>query len=296
MTRTHRTIIRFALLAVLVAGWNQASPASAVDATNIDAWPITDCSTCGTRLNRALNALTEVKTENARLREKLTKTQKLLYSCREGHRECRAALGRTRQVLGECREKLGKCAEGIVKCRARYERCSYALGECHEDLEQCEGGQCCDPSQEPGTNGNPFCFEGATCCGDGTWACNQADGSSSCAGPVADVCEACCDPSQEPGTNGNPLCFEGATCCDDGTWACNQGDGSPSCDVIGHVCESDPDPCYDTSTGAAICCLIDGERIPLEESFPAGDGCNVCTCLSSGQTICSLRPCIEPAP
>jgi len=39
---------------------------------------------------------------------------------------------------------------------------------------------CCDPADEPGTNGNPLCFEGASCCADGSWACNNGDGSSSC--------------------------------------------------------------------------------------------------------------------
>ncbi len=87
---------------------------------------------------------------------------------------------------------------------------------------------CCDPDLEPGTNGLPFCFEGATCCADGAWACNEGDGSPTCA--AQEVCEATCDPALEPGTNDLPTCFEGATCCGDGTWKCNEGDGSPTCD------------------------------------------------------------------
>lgn len=39
---------------------------------------------------------------------------------------------------------------------------------------------CCDPDEEPGFNGNPVCFEGATCCANGEWRCNQGDGSPSC--------------------------------------------------------------------------------------------------------------------
>lgn len=40
---------------------------------------------------------------------------------------------------------------------------------------------CCNAAQEPGTNGNPICVEGASCCADGTWSCNNVDGSPSCA-------------------------------------------------------------------------------------------------------------------
>jgi hypothetical protein len=40
--------------------------------------------------------------------------------------------------------------------------------------------ECCDPRQEPGVGENPICFEGATCCADGRWACNHGDGTPSC--------------------------------------------------------------------------------------------------------------------
>jgi hypothetical protein len=40
---------------------------------------------------------------------------------------------------------------------------------------------CCDPALEPGENNNPVCFEGATCCASGQWACNEGDGSPTCA-------------------------------------------------------------------------------------------------------------------
>lgn len=39
---------------------------------------------------------------------------------------------------------------------------------------------CCKPDLKPGVNGNPTCFEGATCCGDGQWRCNKGDGSPDC--------------------------------------------------------------------------------------------------------------------
>jgi hypothetical protein len=76
---------------------------------------------------------------------------------------------------------------------------------------------------------NPLCFEGATCCGDGTWQCNGASGEPGCddSGGLCEIIE--CDPAQEPGVGGNPPCFEGATCCPDGVWRCNDFGGPPAC-------------------------------------------------------------------
>jgi hypothetical protein len=109
---------------------------------------------------------------------------------------------------------------------------------------------CCSPADEPGQNGNAICFEGATCCGDGTWQCNSGDGSNTCAnstGAVGDVCSEpkCCDLADQPGTNGNPFCFEGASCCGDGTWQCNSGNGSSTCGDVGGgaICEPQPSAC-----------------------------------------------------
>jgi hypothetical protein len=48
---------------------------------------------------------------------------------------------------------------------------------------------CCDPGARPGVRDNPICFEGASCCADGRWACNRGDGSSSCDVPGV-VCPA----------------------------------------------------------------------------------------------------------
>jgi len=46
---------------------------------------------------------------------------------------------------------------------------------CAQDGVVCD---CCDPNDQPGVNGNPFCFEGATCCADGVWRCNNASGQA----------------------------------------------------------------------------------------------------------------------
>jgi hypothetical protein len=244
MTRSHRVFMRVVLAAVLVAGWVEANPATAQDATELDRQILAvesnpDCSECESNLERALNALKEANAEAAHLRERLSTSNGLLEDCRESRSRCRAGYARTRLALGYCRSRLGKCSENIVRCRARVEHCSDALGECRYELEECKGGQCCDPTLQPGVGGNPICFEGTTCCNDGTWRCNQADGSPSCPGPVGDVCDepsSCCDPTQEPGTHGNPYCFEGATCCGDGMWKCNAGDLSSTCEQVGFVC------------------------------------------------------------
>lgn len=58
---------------------------------------------------------------------------------------------------------------------------------------------CCDPLDEPGACGNAFCIEGARCCADGQWACNEGDGSSTCPnGEEADACRMSHPPSSFP--------------------------------------------------------------------------------------------------
>lgn len=66
------------------------------------------------------------------------------------------------------------------------------------------GPSCCDPAAEPGTGGNPFCFEGHSCCANGTWQCNNPDGSPSCATGV--VCPEGC-------AGKNESCDADEDCC-----------------------------------------------------------------------------------
>src|SRR5262245_19935924 len=42
----------------------------------------------------------------------------------------------------------------------------------------------------------------------------------------------------------------------------------------------------------AISCSRDGVTYPVGATFPAGDGCNTCSCSSSGQVICTRCACI----
>lgn len=62
---------------------------------------------------------------------------------------------------------------------------------------------CCDPDLQPGVNGNPFCFEGATCCSDGRWQCNNPDGSPSCS--AGTVCSGC--------SGAGAACSSNSDCC-----------------------------------------------------------------------------------
>jgi hypothetical protein len=88
---------------------------------------------------------------------------------------------------------------------------------------------CCNPAEQPGAGDNPLCTEGATCCADGTWSCNEGDGTPVC-DSFGGVCTSAeCDLELEPGAGDNAPCVEGATCCSDGQWQCNDFGGSPTC-------------------------------------------------------------------
>jgi len=144
------------------------------------------------------------------------------------------------------------CANGGLPATFNCEDDSSGV-PCGEDpVDLGEGDECCDPSKAPdGRNGGEICIEGAACCPDGTWACNNGDGSNSCiqnygvlSGADGRICDvSLCDPDEKPdGRNGGEICIEGASCCPDGTWACNNGDGSNACVVGGGgVFLCDPD-------------------------------------------------------
>lgn len=208
--------------------------------------PAADCSECRELLERAHQVIRGLQEENQALRERLAVTERLLRRCRAARSACHERLRRQREGLHACRVHLGECTEHLAGCREKAEACGESLEVCREELLACRG-------------------------------------------------EPCCDPRLQPGTHGNPICFEGATCCADGTWRCNRGDGTPSCDAPGRVCELPP-RCVDPETGAVRCCLQDGEPHPIGSSFPAGDGCNMCACLETGQVVCTLRPCVLDAP
>ncbi|MFQ5478669.1 MAG: Kazal-type serine protease inhibitor domain-containing protein [Candidatus Binatia bacterium] len=152
---------------------------------------------------------------------------------------------------------------------------------------------CCDPRQQPGQNGVPTCVEGATCCNDGVWRCNDEEGLSTC--PIAEgrVCRRCCNPTEEPGTDGNPSCFEGHSCCADGRWRCNEADGSSSCAIDGVVCDGcclrSMEPGAD---GNPLC--IEGHSCCSTGEWQCNDAGTNSTCLLNGQACDCCDPRTEP--
>lgn len=105
-----------------------------------------------------------------------------------------------------------------------------SLNSCDDRGEPQPIEACCNPADKPGTGPNPACIEGATCCADGTWQCNQGTGEPACDNNEGVCLGYACDPADEPGTGDNQPCFEGATCCPDGLWHCNDFGGSPTCE------------------------------------------------------------------
>lgn len=85
-----------------------------------------------------------------------------------------------------CPEDLRICEDGSSVKRDPYNNCNFAA---------CDGlppqppppPKCCDPLEQPGAFGNPFCIEGAACCPDGTWSCSIGDGRTfPCEGGLID--------------------------------------------------------------------------------------------------------------
>lgn len=139
--------------------------------------------------------------------------------------------------------------------------------------------KCCDPALRPGGGIVPFCFEGASCCADGTWSCNNADGSPSClTGPI------CGDTDPTPGQ----CCLEIGGCVD-----LSQSECVNSCGFFlgaGSSC-SNPLPCPLIPIVATGCCLPDGGCIIT----------TLCLCDRAGGTPsgiadCELSSCDGPQP
>nr|XP_022312348.1 four-domain proteases inhibitor-like isoform X3 [Crassostrea virginica] len=69
--------------------------------------------------------------------------------------------------------------------------------------------------------------------------------------------------------------------------------GSQKCCSYGCGCRTqcvDPVGSYGPSAG----CEYNGRRYRVGEGFPSSDGCNTCTCGTSGQVGCTEMACISP--
>lgn len=85
---------------------------------------------------------------------------------------------------GVAKDHDGRCECSPVLCDLWCEH-GYALDENGCETCRCNpppSDACCDPAARPGsaTSLIPACFEGHSCCPDGRWRCNDADGTPSC--------------------------------------------------------------------------------------------------------------------
>jgi len=51
--------------------------------------------------------------------------------------------------------------------------------------------------------------------------------------------------------------------------------------------------CLDAVVGDVDICTVQGKGYSLNESFPAPDGCNTCTCMAGGSSACTEKACLD---
>lgn len=97
--------------------------------------------------------------------------------------QIKAVTGPSQRVIqyGQPFKLLSKTAAVIDEIRLnRLGAATHSWDMGQQAMELDFAPACCSADDQPGVNGNPFCFEGATCCADGTWACNNGDLTPSC--------------------------------------------------------------------------------------------------------------------
>ena len=136
-----------------------------------------------------------------------------------------------------CHPEADDCPNGMV-CDPYA--CAPSCPGCEDCNPACvakpKPAPCCDIADMPGFNGNPFCFEGASCCGDGTWQCNQGNGQPSC-DALGDMC-----PLTECGGFAGIPCPDGQTCVDFPLDECDPDNGGADCAGVcidDHACGDD---------------------------------------------------------
>lgn len=152
---------------------------------------------------------------------------------------------------------------------------------------------CCLLADRPDQTASQFCAQGFTCCGDGTWRCNDDAGASTC---PASCGAQCCDPLDEPGLFGNPTCVEGHSCCASGDWTCNDATGTPTCGAPGERCEAQCcDPALEPGANGNPFC-VEGHTCCASGDWSCnqGDGSPTCAQPSIGCPDC-CDPAQQPA-
>lgn len=81
-------------------------------------------------------------------------------------------------------------------------------------------------------------------------------------------------------------CGDACTLCDPADRDCVETLVVKACDPNGACVPDQPGLC-----GGGQQCTYDGETYEPGESFPAGDGCNTCTCAEDGSVACTLIAC-----
>jgi len=176
---------------------------------------------------------------------------------------------------GDCGGE-GKCARRPLACPDVYQpvcgcdgntygnKCEAAAAGVNVDYAGECVVKCCDPADKPGVGNNPPCFEGASCCADGSWACNNPDGSPSCL----------------PGKECDEICggFAGIPCSDPNDF-CKLNEGECCCDFQG-VCTPIPDACPEYYAPVCGCdgvtydneCFADAAGVSVDYVGPCGGG------------------------
>ena len=179
---------------------------------------------------------------------------------------------------------VSKCAPGLV-CTDFPPYVADVPGKCRIP---CKADGDCAPSQYCASGG--VCRDDGECWGDGHKDCALASNAW-----AHDDCE-------------------GAATCDDGacTWQCSAptcadlGDvGFGACEMLLGVAVVDGACSYVSGCGAkgyaffstidecqkACGCVHGGAWYVAGASFPAGDGCNTCSCMAGGMVACTLMAC-----